>query len=190
MKSIVLASKSPRRKELLTQIGVPFLCCPAVGEEVISTSVPETAVKELALQKAREVRQQYPDSVIVSADTVVAFDGRILGKPADLEDAIRTLKLLQGNVHSVFTGVTIINGEDEITFAEETRVHVFPMTEEEITAYAASGEPMDKAGSYGIQGRFAAYIERIEGDYNNVVGLPVGRLWQFLKKILDIPKEE
>ena len=100
------------------------------------------------------------------------------------------LKLLQGNAHSVFTGVTIINGEDEISFAEETRVHVFPMTEEEIAAYAASGEPMDKAGSYGIQGRFAAYIERIEGDYNNVVGLPVGRLWQFLKKILDIPKEE
>lgn len=184
MEPIILASKSPRRKELLKQIGVGFICCPAEGEEVITTEIPADAVKELSMQKAKEVKKQYPNAVVLAADTVVVYKDRILGKPVDEKDAAETIRLLQGNVHSVFTGVTILAKDQEISFYEETKVHVFPMTEAEMIAYVATKEPLDKAGSYGIQGKFAAYIEKIEGDYNNVVGLPVGRVWQVLKNIL------
>lgn len=118
--------------------------------------------------------------MIIGADTVVAASGRILGKPKDAGDAVRMLKMLQGKEHEVLTGVTLIlkKSGQEICFAEATKVHVYPMTEEQIRSYVESGEPMDKAGSYGIQGRFAAYVSGIEGDYNTVVGLPVGRLYQ------------
>lgn len=182
MKKIILASGSPRRKELLEQIGVNFAIIKAEGEEVITTRVPEEAVLELSRQKAREVADRTDGEVIIGADTVVAVDNTILGKPKDPEDAMRMLRLLQGQAHKVLTGVTVIlrNGseEQEICFADLTHVHVFPMTEAQIRTYVESGEPMDKAGAYGIQGRFAAYVSRIEGDYNNVVGLPVGRLYQ------------
>lgn len=180
MEKIILASASPRRRELLTQIGISFTIQKAEKEETVTTSVPSEAVKELALQKAREVAEKYPADVIIGADTIVAANGQILGKPKDAEDAIQMLRMLQGGSHEVITGVAILlnNGEKLINFAETTRVHVFPMTEEQICSYVESGEPMDKAGSYGIQGTFAAYISGIEGDYNNVVGLPVGRLYQ------------
>ena len=132
--------------------------------------------------------------MVVGADTVVAFDGKILGKPKDKEDAVRMIRMLQGHIHQVYTGVTLVfcgklSGEsvsvvDKITFAEKTDVHVCPMTEEQIRAYVETGEPMDKAGAYGIQGYFAAWVQGISGDYNNVVGLPVGRVYRTMLKYL------
>lgn len=190
MKKIILASGSPRRRELLTQIGISFEVMKAEGEEKITTDDPEEAVKELAMQKAQEVAGRVDADVVIGADTVVAVDGEIMGKPKDPEDAVRMIHRIQGRDHEVLTGVAVIlkKGEVETTinFAETTRVHVFPMTEEEIQAYVASKEPMDKAGAYGIQGLFAAYVSGIEGDYNNVVGLPVGRLYQEVKAIADV----
>ena len=182
MRNIILASGSPRRKELLAQVGIPFEIVKAEGEEIINTTVPEEAVKELSRQKAREVAARTDGDVVIGADTVVAADHEILGKPKDQEDAVRMIRMLQGRTHQVLTGVTVILRDgvrkNEICFAETTHVHVYPMTEEQIRDYVASGEPMDKAGAYGIQGLFAAYVSGIEGDYNNVVGLPVGRLYQ------------
>lgn len=180
MEKIILASGSPRRRELLTQIGVAFEVLKAEGEEVITSAVPSEVVKELSMQKALEVSGKCDGTVIIGADTVVAADGQILGKPKDKEDAMRMLRLLQGKSHEVITGVTVfLKGKKEpVQFAEVTKVHVFPMTEAQMADYVESGEPMDKAGAYGIQGRFAAYVSGIEGDYNNVVGLPVGRLYQ------------
>lgn len=180
MKKIILASGSPRRKELLEQIGVEFEIHKAEEEEIITSSVPEEAVRELSMQKAQEVSGKCDGEVIIGADTVVAVDGQILGKPADHADAVRMLRLLQGKEHQVITGVTVLLKETgkTVCFAEVTKVRVFPMTEEQIERYTDTGEPMDKAGAYGIQGKFAAYVSGIEGDYNNVVGLPVGRLYQ------------
>lgn len=159
MKKIILASGSPRRRELLTQIGISFEVVKAEGEEKITTDDPEEAVKELAMQKAQEVAGRVDADVVIGADTVVAVDGEIMGKPKDPEDAVRMIHRIQGRDHEVLTGVAVIlkKGEVETTinFAETTRVHVFPMTEEEIQAYVASKEPMDKAGAYGIQGLFA-----------------------------------
>lgn len=180
MKKIILASGSPRRKELLTQIGITFEIQKAEGEEVITSSVPTEVVKELSLQKAQEVAAKYEGDVVIGADTVVAAGGQILGKPKDKEDAMRMLRMLQGKDHEVITGVSVLLKDQQkvINFAEVTKVHVFPMTEAQMEAYVDSGEPMDKAGAYGIQGKFAAYVSGIEGDYNNVVGLPIGRLYQ------------
>lgn len=180
MEKIILASGSPRRKELLRQIGVTFEVVKAEGEEIITSSVPTEAVQELSMQKAREVADRCDGTVIIGADTVVAADGQILGKPKSREDAVHMLGMLQGRDHEVITGVTVIlkNSGKVLNFAEMTKVHVFPMTRTQIENYADSGEPMDKAGAYGIQGLFAVYVSGIEGDYNNVVGLPIGRLYQ------------
>ena len=201
MSQIILASASPRRKELLEQIGLEFEICPAKGEEIITKSIPEEVVMELSKQKAEEVAAMVSsfgenhkeittpsDILVIGADTVVAYDGKILGKPVDEADAKRTLTMLAGNVHSVFTGVTLVlidksGRAGEIVFYEKTDVTMHPMTEEEIDRYVATGEPMDKAGSYAIQGKCAIYIEKIEGDYNNVVGLPITRIYQELKAI-------
>ncbi len=201
MSRIVLASASPRRKELLEQVGMEFEICPARGEEVITAGKPDQVVQELSAQKAKEVaagilsyNEKHPelvtpqDILVIGADTVVAYEGQILGKPKDEADAKRMLFLLSGNTHSVFTGVTFIFMDREgrcgqYSFYEETRVEFYPLSEKEIDTYAASGDPMDKAGSYGIQGPFAAYVKGICGDYNNVVGLPVARLCQELKKL-------
>ncbi|EOS24086.1 septum formation protein Maf [Lachnospiraceae bacterium 3-1] len=205
---LILASASPRRKKLLAQIGAEFEIIPATGEEIITSIEPEETVLELSGQKAREVaenillsdtyfvqgkenalEQKQADKgvVVLGADTVVAFQGRILGKPTGREDASRMLKMLSGNTHSVFTGVTMIvldNGKEtkSLSFYEETKVTMYPMTEEQIQAYVNTGEPMDKAGAYGIQGKGAIYIEKIVGDYPNVVGLPLGAVYQKLEK--------
>lgn len=195
MNEIILASASPRRRELLAQIGVPFRVCVSDCEEIITEILPERVVCELSRQKARDVwqklkKEQMPavgevKKLVIGADTVVAYDGRILGKPADEAQAVEMLTLLAGNTHQVYTGVTFCyqeNGTEKLhTFHEMTEVTVYPMSREEITAYVETGDPMDKAGAYGIQGRFAAYVKEIRGDYNNVVGLPVGRLYQELK---------
>ena len=201
MSQIILASQSPRRKELLEQIGLEFEICPAKGEEIITKSVPEEVVMELSKQKAEEVAamvssytQEHKDIttpsdiLVIGADTVVAYDGKILGKPVDEADAKRMLSMLSGNTHSVFTGVTLVlidksGRAGELVFFEKTDVKMHAMSEQEKERYIATGEPMDKAGSYGIQGKCAIYIEKIDGDYNNVVGLPITRIYQELKKI-------
>lgn len=201
MSQIILASASPRRKALLEQIGMEFEICPAKGEEVITESRPDAVVFELSRQKAEEVaagvltyNEQHPDLatpqdiLVIGADTVVAYGDKILGKPKDEADAGRMLTLLQGKKHSVYTGITLVfidkNGRTgEHRFFERTDVTMYPMDEDEINRYIATGEPMDKAGSYGIQGRCAIYIKQIEGDYNNVVGLPVARLYQELRRV-------
>ena len=201
MSRIILASGSPSRKDLLEQIGLELEICPAKGEEVITTNVPEDVVRELSRQKAEEVASGIlayneahsdivtpQDILVIGADTVVAYGGQILGKPADEADAKRMLSMLSGNVHSVYTGVTfVIIGKDgrtgEFSFVEKTDVHMFAMSEQEIDRYIASGEPMDKAGSYAIQGKCGIYIEKIDGDYYNVVGLPIARMYQSLKDI-------
>ena len=190
-KKIILASKSPRRKELLSEMGITFDIYSKEIEEHLDPDVePARAVEKLAEEKAQAVFDECLDAIVIGADTVVAVDGEIMGKPKDPADAARMIHRIQGRDHEVLTGVAVIlkKGEVETTinFAETTRVHVFPMTEEEIQAYASSKEPMDKAGAYGIQGLFAAYVSGIEGDYNNVVGLPVGRLYQEVKAIADV----
>lgn len=178
---IILASASPRRRELLHQVGWEPEIIPSQVEEVITCTEPAQVVEELSRQKAEDVAAYAavsPQAIVIGADTVVAVDGRILGKPGSEEAAAGMLELLQGRKHQVYTGVTIIFGAtgERLTFAERTDVEVCPMSREEIACYVATGEPMDKAGAYGIQGRFAAFIVGIEGDYNNVVGLPVGRV--------------
>ena len=187
---IVLASASPRRSELLKQIGLEFRVCVSNAEEVIHHTEPSEVVKELSAQKAAAVyemlqgRQETCD-LIIGADTVVACDGKILGKPETKEDAVGMLRLLQGRSHEVYTGVCLIHGRtgERNLFFEETKVVFCPMTEEEITEYVNTKDCMDKAGSYGIQGFCARYIKGIEGDYNNVVGLPVCRLYQEIKSM-------
>lgn len=187
---IVLASASPRRSELLKQIGLEFRVCVSNAEEVIHHKEPSEVVKELSVQKAAAVyellqgRQEACD-LVIGADTVVACDGKILGKPETKEDAVGMLRLLQGRSHEVYTGVCLIHGRtgERKNFFEETKVVFCPMTEEEITEYVNTKDCMDKAGSYGIQGFCARYIKGIEGDYNNVVGLPVCRLYQEIKSM-------
>lgn len=181
---IILASASPRRRELLHQVGIDPEIRPSHIKEVITSTEPDKVVMELSSQKARDIASGYQgeDVVVIGADTVVAADGQILGKPADREDAVRMIAMLAGRSHQVYTGVTIIFEKTgrTVTFAEETEVQVYPMTREQIERYVDTGEPMDKAGAYGIQGYFAAYIRGIRGDYTNVVGLPVGRVCQEL----------
>ncbi len=189
---IILASASPRRRDLLAQIGLEYEVLPSGAEEKPAKALPEEAVQELAMQKAEEIYrricgQEREEFIVIGADTVVAFEGEIMGKPKDKEDARRMLGLLQGKVHQVYTGVAFCGKEKtgqmfRNVFYEKTDVSMYPMNEDEIAEYIETGEPMDKAGAYGIQGRCAAHIEKINGDYNNVVGLPVGRLYQELKK--------
>ena len=185
---VILASGSPRRKELLELIGVEFKIITSNKEEVITSSNPEEVVKELSLMKAEDVAKNVEGpALILGADTVVAYKGNILGKPKDKEDAIRMISSFAGDDHYVYTGVCIIRKEADgsvktISFAEGTRVTVYPMTAEEIERYADSKEPMDKAGAYAIQGLFAPYIKGIEGDYYNIVGFPIAGIYQRLKE--------
>lgn len=191
MEIIVLASGSPRRKELLAKIGLKFSVVVSGGEEKAETSDPAETVEKLSLDKASAVadllQAEKEPQLIIGADTVVACDGEILGKPSDREDAFRMLWKLQGQTHQVYTGVTLLLKKKHTwqahTFSEKTDVQFYPVSREELLAYIETGEPMDKAGSYGIQGGFGIYVKGICGDYNNVVGLPVGRLVYELKKL-------
>lgn len=179
---MILASQSPRRHELLGFICPEFKVVPAVGEEIIlEGATPAEAVLALSRQKAEEVSAKFPDETVIGADTVVSIDGEILGKPRDEQDAVEMLKRLSGRVHSVFTGVCVIfpDGRTE-NFVEETKVEFYPLSECEIADYIATGDPMDKAGAYGIQERGAKNVKGIVGDFYNVMGLPVARLARIL----------
>nr|WP_177297268.1 Maf family protein [uncultured Blautia sp.] len=188
MRKIILASASPRRRELLAGAGVQFDVCPADCEERITCCEPEEVVKELSEQKALAVAFPAEEgTVIIGSDTIVSCNGKILGKPMDEEDAVSMLLMLQGHTHQVYTGVTVLeykSGQWQVhTFAERTDVSFYPVSEQEIREYVKTGEPMDKAGSYGIQGLFGIYVKAISGEYSNVVGLPVGRLFYETKKL-------
>lgn len=196
MNKIVLASASPRRRELLEQIGMEFEVIPSDIEEKVESRVPCEMVMELSGMKAMDIFEKLPlekrTSVIVAgADTVVAFKERIMGKPSDRKNAEEMLSLLQGKTHQVYTGVTLVWQKEKeeppskLSFYEKTEVSMYPMSMQEIGRYVDTGEPMDKAGAYGIQGKCAAFIKEICGDYYNVVGLPIGRLYQEIKKIND-----
>lgn len=207
---LVLASASPRRRELLSQIGLEFTVMPSTKEENAKTTEAGALVQELSRQKAVDIWEQLsgdqgqnpdadqeqiseetqkpnlngkrqPELLVIGADTVVCCEGKILGKPHSREAAADMLTALQGRSHEVYTGVTLYSQSETVTFFECTQVEFYPMTEAEISDYIDSKEPMDKAGAYGIQGLGARFVKDIRGDYNNVVGLPVGRLYQELK---------
>lgn len=207
---LVLASASPRRRELLSQIGLEFTVMPSTKEENAKTTEAGALVQELSRQKAVDIWEQLsggqgqnpdadqeqiseetqepnlngkrqPELLVIGADTVVCCEGKILGKPYSREAAAEMLTALQGRSHEVYTGVTLYSQSETVTFFECTQVEFYPMTEVEISEYIDSKEPMDKAGAYGIQGLGARFVKGIRGDYNNVVGLPVGRLYQELK---------
>lgn len=207
---LVLASASPRRRELLSQIGLEFTVMPSKKEENAKATEAGALVQELSRQKAVDIWEQLsggqgqnpdadqeqiseetqepnlngkrqPELLVIGADTVVCCEGKILGKPHSREAAAEMLTALQGRSHEVYTGVTLYSQSETVTFFECTQVEFYPMTEVEISEYIDSKEPMDKAGAYGIQGLGAQFVKGIRGDYNNVVGLPVGRLYQELK---------
>ncbi|MCR5179395.1 MAG: Maf family protein [Lachnospiraceae bacterium] len=197
---LILASASPRRSELMKQAGYEFDVMPAKGAEDAGSRMPKDAVRYLSKQKAKEIaiklcgEERDEDMIVIGADTVVAIDGAILGKPADRTDASKMLHMLSGRTHEVFTGVTLLklpagtpgtNPErlDEASFVECTEVDFARLSDDEIEAYISSGESDDKAGAYGIQGRFAVHVTGIRGDYFNVVGLPLAALYKALKNI-------
>lgn len=197
MEKIILASSSPRRRELMAQAGFAFEVLVSEADETIETETPGEMVEVLSERKAAAVaeeikRQGFAEEsvLLVGADTMVAIDGKKLGKPKDEKGAEKMLEELSGRMHQVYTGVTLIrlrkaeNGsilQESRTFSEGTDVSFYPLTKEEIRSYIATGEPMDKAGAYGIQGKAAVFVKEIKGDYNNVVGLPIARLYQELK---------
>ena len=182
MTDIILASASPRRSELMTLAGFRFdVICADIDEIVPEKALPQEVVMSLALQKAQAVAKDHRKSAVVGSDTVVALDGKILGKPRSEREAAEMLRSLSGRIHKVFTGVAIVCGEKVTSFFEETEVEFYPLTDQEILDYVATGEPMDKAGAYGIQGRGAVLVKRINGDYFNVMGLPISKVYRELK---------
>ena len=184
MKKIILASSSPRRKELLTTAGVEFeIHVRDVDETITEGTLPEEAAKKTAVKKAAAVAEDYADCVVIGADTIVVANGKILGKPKDEADAKAMLSMLSGIEHEVITGVCIIRDGKPETFAQISKVKFYDLTDEEISAYVATKEPMDKAGAYGIQGLGCRLVERIEGDYFNIVGLPVAEVVRRLRSL-------
>ena len=180
--SLILASASPRRRELMACTGVPYQVITADAEE-LKTGEPETLVMENARRKAQAVWRRHVDSVVLGADTVVYQDGRVLGKPKDPADARAMLHSLSGAWHTVYTGVCVItpDGKADVRF-DASRVRFVPLTDADIDWYIATGEPMDKAGAYAVQGRAGMYVSRIEGSFSNVIGLPMHLVRDMLKK--------
>jgi septum formation protein len=179
---ILLASGSPRRRELFSWLGVGFeVLVPEIDETVLGDEQPEDYCSRLSLEKALEIQKQRPHDLIIGADTVVVIGGAILGKPTDEGEARSHLRLLQGNMHEVFTSYTVAHASRSTTRVIRTRVCFRTMTEDEIAWYVSTGEPMDKAGSYALQGIGAIFVDRIEGSYTNVIGLPLSHLYHDLK---------
>ncbi len=191
MKKIILASTSPRRKELLSKLGVPFEIVPSDFEEDMTQKMsPSELVQTLALGKAENVAQKYTDALVLGADTIIAFNNKVLGKPKGVEDAIRTLSELSGKQHSVFTGFVLIDTTTgkRISKALETKVFFRELTQKEIENYVQSGEPLGAAGSYMMQSGGSSFVEGIEGDYFSLVGLPIVSVREALKAFgVDIP---
>lgn len=192
MRRIILASASPRRKELLEKAGVNFEIIPSREEEKIFSEEPAQIVEELSWQKAADTASKVSgDVIVIGSDTLVFYEGKILGKPKDEEEAVSTLMMLQGKTHQVYTGVTVIvrdeNDEVTKTFSKRTDVTFYPVDEKEIRAYVSTKDPLDKAGSYDIRGDFSVYVKEICGDYNTVVGLPVSALlWEMKQMGIDL----
>ena len=187
---VILASQSPRRKELMGLFHIPFtIRVPDADETMDPALSPADAVALVSRRKAEAVARD-PDDLVIAADTIVVCCGQILGKPRDEDDAFDMLRLLSGRDHQVMTGMTVLRGDVCKTVTEITDIHFRPLTDREINAYIATKEPMDKAGSYGIQGGAALFAERLEGDYYNVMGLPVCRLGQLLREIAPEIMEE
>ena len=185
----ILASASPRRKELLSRLHIPFEIEVSNADETITQTDPADIVKELSKIKAEGVFSNHTDEsiTVIGADTIVVYRDEILGKPEDEEDAFAMLSMLADRTHQVFTGVTIISRKEgkkkTVQFYEKTSVTFYPVDAFDLKDYIATKDPMDKAGAYGIQGDFSIHIKKIDGDYNNVVGLPIARLYQELKKM-------
>ena len=187
---LILASQSPRRKELMGLFRVPFVIRAAdVDEGMDAEKSPFSEVARVSRRKAEATPREMED-VVIAADTIVVCDGQILGKPRDAEDAFRMLRLLSGRDHQVMTGMTVLRGEKAVVCTEVTDIHFRTLSDREILAYIRTGEPMDKAGSYGIQGGAALFAERMVGDYYNVMGLPVCRLGQILRELAPEIMEE
>ncbi|MBQ3482733.1 MAG: septum formation protein Maf [Clostridia bacterium] len=194
---VILASRSPRRREILTMLGVKFEIVSADVDESSPEPDPTALVQELALRKGRATRDLLAargewdaSTLIIASDTVVAKGNAILGKPADDADAARMLHLLAGSTHSVISGIALLTGEREITDADTTAVRFGPMTDAEIASYVQTGEPRDKAGAYAVQGLASLWIEGLDGDYFNVVGLPVHRLGALVHRFLGVTLPE
>ncbi|MBO5953840.1 MAG: septum formation inhibitor Maf [Oscillospiraceae bacterium] len=180
---LILASQSPRRKELLGLFHIPFVIRASdIDEAMDPKKAPAHEVARVSRAKA-EATPRAPEDVVIAADTVVVLGGTVLGKPADEADAIRMLTALSGRDHQVMTGVTVLRGDTALVHTEITDIHFRPLSRQEIARYVATGEPMDKAGAYGIQGGAALFAEKMHGDYYNVMGLPVCALWKMLQQI-------
>lgn len=180
---LILASQSPRRKELLGLFHIPFEICVADIDETMDPGEdPAAEVARVSCAKAKAIERE-PDDVVIAADTIVVLEGRVLGKPGDEAHAVRMLSDLSGRDHQVMTGVTVLRGETCLTHTEITDIHFRQLSPREIQRYVATGEPMDKAGAYGIQGGAALFAERMHGDYYNVMGLPVCALWKLLREV-------
>ena len=181
---LVLASASPRRQELLRNAGLSFTVDPAdIDETPLPGESPQACAERLAREKALAVHKRYPEDFVLGADTIVVIDDIILGKPGDAEDAARMLRMLSRRQHSVITGVCLLGPACETTSSETTLVWMSKISDDEIRAYVATGEPMDKAGAYAIQGIASRWISRIEGDYSNVVGLPTALVYSMLRRV-------
>ncbi|NBK96450.1 MAG: septum formation inhibitor Maf [Erysipelotrichia bacterium] len=185
MQKVILASESPRRRELLSSLGINYTTCSSKIEEVFDTNKTiEEALMQVAYDKAKAVAENYPNDVVLGADTIVVVDHQILGKPKNDEEAKMMLKMLSGREHRVLTGTAIIYKEASECHVEETKVTFYDLDEEMIDAYVASKECKDKAGAYGIQGKGSILVKRIEGDYYNVVGLPLASTYRYLQKYI------
>jgi septum formation protein len=182
---LILASASPRRSELLRKARMVFRVEPAhVPEERANGEAPKTYAERLARDKARAIASKYPNDLVLGADTIVVCDAHVLEKPADEADAARMIRLLSGRTPEVTTGICLCGPQTEIVETETTRVAVAELSDEEIAEYIHTGEPMDKAGAYGIQGMFSRWVTGIDGDYFNVVGLPIARVYRMLRRTL------
>lgn len=181
--NIILGSNSPRRKELLSLLGYKFIVVSPDIDETVDGSNMIDMVEKISLKKANSLQAEYYGNLIICADTIVVVNDQYLGKPKNKDDAFKMIKLLQNNVHQVYTAVTVIYFDKVYTFHTKTDVYVNDMDDEEISEYISTDEPYDKAGGYGIQGQFARYIERIDGDYYNVMGLPISKLDRLIKEI-------
>lgn len=184
MEQLILASSSPRRSEILKLLQIPFTIIPAKNESSLDLSLPlDKAVLAVARKKAEEVTVIHPERMVLGADTIVSIDGKVLGKPKDEQHAFEMLKQLSGKVHEVLTAVWVSSSNFSGGFTDRTRVEFYSLSDQEIIDYISSGEPMDKAGGYGIQGIGMRLVKAIHGDFYTVMGLPGGRLWRFLLKI-------